>query len=259
MESTASAVYHWSTGAAVGVCSCLGGQGASLLPEGKDHGYQSSKSPQASDLRDYPGTERSNICMIDHDESNHNLDKSHIRGASGETLRVDGEGDGPLDTPEVQDKDAPLANPLLSHSIHERLWCCTNGYFWRTSVGPFSEFQSNCGCTSHNLVDWSTRPTWTNLTLRHQWKVREVTFLSPYRATGFQKVVPPAHHPESEYGLKRATQPTLQTLPTIQTLRRPQTAEKMMSVASVKQEMPTSPFSVNGKYWRYAMTLAGIC
>lgn len=74
----------------------------------------------------------------------------------------------------------PTPDCLVSPKVHEHLWCCTNGYFQRRQ-GAFSEFESNCGCTSHNLVDWSTRMTWCSHKLRHQYKVREVTHASPYR------------------------------------------------------------------------------
>ena len=75
-----------------------------------------------------------------------------------------------------------LHNPLTATSIHSSLLCCTNGYFNVTS-GYFSNFESNCGCTSHNLVDWSTRLSWTNLSLRHQVKIREVTIKSALRSS----------------------------------------------------------------------------
>ncbi|XP_071534570.1 uncharacterized protein [Panulirus ornatus] len=258
MELTASPENHWSKscGAPAGLsnpwASCPPARSAPLLPKGhlteeEDHGYQSSESPQALDMRNHSETHRNNTCKIGHDTSNHTLDESHVRGDTGEVVRAAGDHYGSRGTPEAPDRDATLANPLLTHSIHDNLWCCTNGYFCLTSVGPFSEFQSNCGCTTHNLVDWSTRVSWTNLHLRHQYKVREVTYVSPYRATGFQKVVPHAHRSGPEYGARPAIRPSAATLPTPPRSRTPQAAEKMKSVDIVKQEMPAAPHNLNGE------------
>lgn len=80
---------------------------------------------------------------------------------------------------EIQE-ESQSNNPFMTQGVHGDLWCCTNGFF-RVLTGPFSEFESNCSCTTRTLVDWSTRPVWSSRHVRHQYKIREVTHLSPYR------------------------------------------------------------------------------
>ncbi|KAK7019187.1 hypothetical protein SK128_022349 [Halocaridina rubra] len=77
--------------------------------------------------------------------------------------------------------------PFLERRIHDCILCCSNGFFSMTP-GPMSEFESNCSCTTHTLVDWQTRVTWTNPSLRHQFKVQEVTARSPFRSHEAKKV-----------------------------------------------------------------------
>ncbi|XP_037792994.1 zinc finger protein 680-like [Penaeus monodon] len=89
----------------------------------------------------------------------------------------------PCEEPQTQ------RNPFETSKIHDCLLCCTNGHF-RMTAGPFSEFESNCGCTTHGLVDWTTRVTWCSLSLRHQYKVHEVTNLSSYRSQNDKRVLP---------------------------------------------------------------------
>ncbi|KAK4292171.1 hypothetical protein Pmani_035036 [Petrolisthes manimaculis] len=90
-------------------------------------------------------------------------------------------------------KETQPNNPFMTKGQHGDLWCCTNGHF-RVLSGPFSEFESNCSCTSRTLVDWNTRPVWSSLHLRHQYKIREVTHLSPYRTRPRVFPAPLVHH-----------------------------------------------------------------
>lgn len=118
--------------------------------------------------------------------------ESHVRkNSEDDTAEIKSKIDEQDEDVHMESCDEPQTrkNPFETSKIHDCLLCCTNGHF-RTTTGPFSEFESNCGCTTHDLVDWTTRVTWCSLSLRHQYKVHEVTTLSSYRSQDDNRVLP---------------------------------------------------------------------
>lgn len=129
-------------------------------------------------------TERQKCILNTYVCENDGDDKTKIKATINEQVPIyEGIHREPREAPQVK------SNPFETSKIHDCLLCCTNGHF-RMTAGPFSEFESNCGCTTHILVDWKTRVTWSSLSLRHQYKVHEVTNLSPYRALNDKRVLP---------------------------------------------------------------------
>ncbi|XP_068216740.1 uncharacterized protein [Palaemon carinicauda] len=130
----------------------------------EDHGYHSSDSP-LSTVGTAPFPENPNL---------------HINICEQKSRSEDEDSQQKIATKHT-------ASPFLEKSVHDQLLCCTNGFFALTN-GPFSEFEGNCSCTTRTLVDWQTRVSWTNPAMRHQVKINEATFRSPFRSEKAKKL-----------------------------------------------------------------------
>ncbi|XP_076045734.1 uncharacterized protein LOC143027977 [Oratosquilla oratoria] len=72
--------------------------------------------------------------------------------------------------------------PLSTDFTHRRQQCCIDGFFL-VHKGPFSEFESNCSCTTRCLIDLGTRVSWSSSSLRHEVKRTEVVLNSLARVS----------------------------------------------------------------------------
>ncbi|XP_042232472.1 zinc finger protein 135-like isoform X2 [Homarus americanus] len=197
-----------------------------------DHGYQSSENPEAEKVRNYQERAKWEVGKMDSDLLEHDVQELQRNNDSEEILE---EGEK-SHTSNKHERKPRAHNPFVAASIHNRLWCCTNGNF-RVNSRILSEFESNCGCTTHNLVDWATRVSWTDLNLRHQYKVCEVTHQSPYRSSGFKKVVPYTQHCGKEGRLGSPALSSYRRLNVEPSPGRSQTTEGVTSFSIVKEEL----------------------
>nr|XP_053627714.1 zinc finger protein 256-like [Cherax quadricarinatus] len=153
-----------------------------------DHGYHSSESPHAADESYYEVESQRWFYENDRHTFDFGEKKINMHSSSEDILEIDSDSHDCLDIANKKIK-LQVHNPLVIPGVHQYILCCNKGHFQESS-GAFSEFESNCGCTTRNLIDWSTRVTWISLNLRHQYKVREVTYQSPYRSSEFKWVAP---------------------------------------------------------------------
>ncbi|XP_045581836.2 early growth response protein 1 [Procambarus clarkii] len=203
-------------------------------PENKDCGYQSSESLQATEAKCLMKGSTSLFSGVNIDPFKTGGDEPRVYLNSEDIPEEDCDHKS-FDDVEAENIKPRPPNPLLTSGVHRSLLCCTNGSF-QGSSRVFSEFESNCGCTTRNLVDWSTRVSWTSLNLRHQYKVREVTYLSPYRSSGFKWVAPYLLHYGTVYGFKQLASPLLEKgTAAMEISYRPQVTEAA-SMAIVKEE-----------------------